>query len=451
MDRLPPELWDRVCSLSDIRSLKSIRLVNSTFTQIAARYLFEELCVILIPKYLDKVTEVAFHPSLRLYVRTLYFDYDILDEDSADYEEWKLQADKNDMFRYREGMRAEEQHQGQSQLASCSQADLKRHHTNFYQLLASQKACFDGRMDLAILSAALAMLPNLRAIKSMEEAFDYWATPITSELQSVTLVFAKPVPARSGLARPLASLLSALGLTRKQILSIEISEIPWSFWEDNPPSGFLPDVQQLVPTAFRHLESMVVTFCVDINDLDVRLQGLLPTSISIFIGAAPGLRSLDLSFLYYDGEDDESDWQDPHWLAKLCPRAGQLFAALTLPNLGIFCLASCRLPEKVLKDFITRHATTLKGIRIAAVALDNGSNESTSWEKTLRLVAPILFLDCVVLWSLYCDDILNVILAGDPDDVAHDHRHRAYCIALEGFLLERGRTACPRISDYAKD
>ena len=450
MDRLPPELWARVCSLSDIRSLKRIRLVNSTFTQIAARYLFEELCVILIPKYLDKVTEVAFHPSLRFYVRTLYFDYDILDEDSADYEEWKLKVDDNDIMFYCEEMRAEDQNQGQSQLAKCSQADLKRHHTNFYQLLASQKACFDGRMDLAILSAALAMLPNLRAIKSMVEAFDCRATSITSELQSVTLVSAEPALARSGLARPLASLISALGLTRKQILTIDISDIPWSFWEDNSPSGFLPDVQQFVPTAFRHLESMVVTLYVDINDLEARLQGLLPTSITTFIGAAQRLRSLDLSFFYYEGEDDGPDWPDTHELAKLFPHAGQLFAALTLPNLVEFRLASCRLPEKILEDFIARHASTLKNISMSAVALDNRSNESTSWEKTLKFIAPILFLDRVALWSLYCDDILNVILAGDPDDVAHDH-HQAYCKALEGFLLERGRTACPRTSDYAKD
>ena len=450
MDRLPPELWARVCSLSDIRSLKRIRIVNSTFTQIAARYLFEELCVILIPKYLDKVTEVAFHPSLRFYVRTLYFDYDILDEDSADYEEWKFQVGDNDRLFYCEEMRAEDQDQGQSQLARCSQADLKRHHTNFYQLLASQKACFDGRMDLAILSAALAMLPNLRAIKSMVEAFDCRATSITSELQSVTLVSAEPVLARSGLARPLASLISALGLTRKQILTIDISGIPWSFWEDNSPSGFLPDVQQFVPTAFRHLESMVVTFYVDINDLEARLQGLLPTSITTFIGAAQRLRSLDLCFSYYEEEDDGPDWQGMHELAKLCPHAGQLFAALTLPNLVELRLAFCRLPEKILEDFIARHASTLKNVSLSAVALDNRSNEYTSWEKTLKLVAPILFLDRVALWSLYCDDILNVILAGDPDDVAHDH-HRAYCKALEGFLLERGRTACPRISDYAKD
>ncbi len=93
MDRLPPELLAQVCSLSDIRSLKKIRLVNTICARIAAQYLFEGLCFSLIPRYLDKVTEVAFHPTLRFYVRTLYFDLDILDEKYADYKTWEAEID----------------------------------------------------------------------------------------------------------------------------------------------------------------------------------------------------------------------------------------------------------------------------------------------------------------------------------------------------------------------
>ena len=450
MDCLPPELWARVCSLSDIRSLKRIRLVSSGFTQIAARYLFEGLCVTLIPRYLDKVTEVAFHPSLRFYVRTLYFHYDILDEDSADYDAWKLRVDyRAERWLNWEEMRVEDQEQGQSQSARYSHADLKRHHMDFCQLLASQKACFDGRMDLAMLSAALAMLPNLREVKPLEQAFDYKATAFLSELQSDTLVFAEPVSTQSGLARPLASLISALGLTRKQILTIQLYEIRWSFWEDNQPSGVLPDVQQLVPAAFRHLESMIVSFFVDLSDLEVRLQGSWPTSITTFVAAAQRLRSLEIWFLPYHGEDDGSNLEFPGAPEESC-HAGQIFAALTLPNLVEFSLDYCRLPERVLEDFIARHASTLKTIGISLVALEKGSNESTSWEKTLRSVAPILSLESVALSWLYCDDIFNVILAGDSDEVARIGRHKAYCDALGDFLLQKGRTESPRIAEYAR-
>ena len=329
MDRLPPELWARVCSLSDIKSLKRIRLTNSGFTQIAARYLFEGLCVTLIPRYLDNVTEVAFHSSLRFYVRTLYFDYRILHKGSAEYDVWKAQVDNQHSF-YGEKTTAEDQVQGQPQVA-MSQADLKRHHANFNQLLASQNACFDGRMDLAMLSAALAMLPNLRAIESMDGAFDYRTTPILSVLQHSTSLRG------SGLARPLASLLCGLGLTRKQIVTLDIGLIPWSFWEDRGPSGFLHDVQQLIHSAFRSLEKMTVFFLIDVEDLQVRLQMLLPTSITTFIAAAQRLRSLDLSFECYRIENG-LDLEDTEWMERLC-HVGQLFAALTLPNLIEFRLA----------------------------------------------------------------------------------------------------------------
>lgn len=437
MDHLPPELWAQVCSLSDIKSLKRIRLANSGFTQIAARYLFEGLCVTLIPRYLDKLAEVAFHPSLRFYVRTLYFDYRILHKDSADYNVWEDEFDNTIFYRQETGAG------GQVQEVVMSQAELKRHHANFSQLLASQEACFDDRTDLTMLPAALTMLPNLRAIKSMDEAFDHCATTILSGLQSSTL------PRQSCIGRPLASLLYGLGLTRRQIVSMEMDPIPWRFWQDEGPSGFLYDVQQLIRLAFRSLESMIVCFFIDIDDLEVRLQSLLPTSIITFVAAAQRLRSLDISFYCYHEEHDGLDLQDTDWVEK-SPNMGQVFAALTLPNLVYFRLSYCTLSEKTLQDFITRHATTLKGLCMSIVVLDNGSDKSTSWEKTLRLVAPISCLDRVALSSLYCDDIINVILAEDPDVVTRNHRHSAYCNALAAFWLKRGRAKCPRIADYAK-
>ena len=39
-------------------------------------------------------------------------------------------------------------------------------------------------------------------------------------------------------------------------------------------------------------------------DLEVSLQGLMPPSANNFIGAAPGLRLLDLTFLCYEEVDD---------------------------------------------------------------------------------------------------------------------------------------------------
>lgn len=451
MHHLPPELWARVCSFSDIRSLKKIRLVNSTLTHIAARHLFDGLCVTLIPKYLDKVTEVAFHPTLRFHVRTLYFNYNILDEDYEDYESWKEEIEHQ--FDYYDGGPGAKDHFLNP--TRCSQSDLDRFHANFCSLRASQTACFDGRMDLAILSAAFALLPNLRTIKAMDTACPYDVPLSPSDLQRDTSLlepFVDPsmYSTQSGMSRPLASLISGLVLTRKRILTLEIKAIAWSFWEDNGPSGFLHDTERLIHAAFQHLQSMTVHFVIDLDDLRVRLQGMLPPSITRFIGSAPRLRQLELNFLPYDNGGEETEFDGTNWLPGLCPRAGQLFAALTLPNLAIFRLECCTLTENILKRFITKHSTTLKRVFMGAVVLDNGSEEPTSWEKTLKHIAPFLFLDSAALLSLSSDDIDSVVLAGDPDLVARLDRSFAYCQALTLFLLQRGRTECPRIRDFAR-
>lgn len=183
--------------------------------------MFEGLCLTLIPRYLEKVTEVAFHPTLRFHVSTLYFDYGILDGEFADYEVWKAETTRAEVY--------------------VPSQDLDHSHANFCRLLASQKTLFDGRMDLAILSAALAMLPNLRTIEPIENTYpdadgptpydsimgneNSWV-PVLSDLQRDTLLPNPFVDAlistQPGPARPLVSLLSGLGLTRKQILTMEI-------------------------------------------------------------------------------------------------------------------------------------------------------------------------------------------------------------------------------------
>ncbi len=333
---------------------------------------------------------------------------------------------------------------------------MDHHHTKFCHLLTSQKDCFNGRMDLAVLSTALAMLSNLRTIESMEKAFCHTVPPILSDLQRDTCLpepFINPFEStQPELARPLASLLSGLGLAPKQILTMDLDEIPWTFWEKNGPSGFPHDAQQLIYTAFRHLESMTVQFLLDYDDLMLLLPMVLPLSMTTFVGAAPRLRLLDLSFRFceqYDGS--RGFWfHSTYWLVRRLPHAGQLFTTLTLPNLTIFRLGSCKLTEQILLGFIKRHATTLKEIGIDTVVLDNRSDEPTSWEKLVKQVAPLLSLDWVVLWSLRSDDIENVVLAGDPDFEARVSRHRAYCEGLKVYLHQGGRTECPSVLDFER-
>lgn len=99
-----------------------------------------------------------------------------------------------------------------------------------------------------------------------------------------------------------------------------------------------------IHAAFRYLESLDVQFVVDVYDLEVSLQGLMPPSANNFIGAAPGLRLLDLTFLCYEEVDDGAGFGDANW--GMLPRTGQVFATVNLPNLAIFRLWSCILLRK---------------------------------------------------------------------------------------------------------
>lgn len=312
-----------------------------------------------IPRYFDKSTEVAFHPTLRFHVRTLYFDRDILDENFAEYETWEATIDTRELATTGD-TRAKNPEEARWQ---CSQADLDRSHTNFCRLLASQSALFDGRMDLIVLSAALPMLQNLRTIESIEKAFRNRAVatpydsiaghekdwvPILSDLQTETLL---PTPfidlsqsTQPETVRPLAPLISGLGLARRQLPTKELRRIPWSFWKQEGPSGFEHGVRSHIHAAFRYLESLDVQFVVDVYDLEVSLQGLMPPSANNFIGAAPGLRLLDLTFRSDEEDDDGAGFGDANW--GTLPRTGQVFATLNLPNLAIFRLWSCILPRK---------------------------------------------------------------------------------------------------------
>ena len=428
MERLPPELLASVCSFSDIRDLKELRLANKTFADIAAKFLFESLHVTLIPRYLHRVTEVAYHPTLRFHVHTLFFHEDILDQKYAEYEIWKAEVEK----------------------VQYPQADLERCRTYTCDLLAEQKAFFDDRMDLAVLSAALAMFSNLQRIGPNYKyccAHDpeNVRVPILSDVQRNTLLedpFICPLSSRQpGLARPLVSLLSGLGLTRRRILDMKMNAIPWSFWKEVVPSGAQNSTLQLMYAAFQHLESIDICIVFDCYDLEVSMQGIMPLSITNFLGAAHSLRRLQLEFQGRQ-DCDASAFGGIDWTARTTPRAGPLFATLTLPSLAMLTIVNCILTEESFIGFIQRYATTLKSLRLIGIVLDNQSAEPTSWERVWKQLAPILNLDVILQSNNVDDDNLQELAYGGNLDLG------PYDNALEFFISNRGQTKCPKWSEF---
>ena len=317
-------------------------------------------------------------------------------------------------------------------------------------LLAEQRAFFDDRMDLAMLSAALAMLPNLQNIESKYETCFVHGhknvpVPMLSDLQLNTLLknpFIGPTRSRQpGLARPLVSLLSGLGLTRRHILKIQMNDIPWSFWKEDLPSGVHNSALQLIHVAFRHVESMIACIVVDAYDLEVSMQGNMPRSITNFLGAAHSLRRLQLEFQCHE-DCDESAFEGTNWMARTTPRAGPLFATLTLPSLAMLTIANCKLTEESFIGFIKRHATTLKSLGLTMIVLDNQSAEPTSWERAWKQLAPLLNLDVIDLSSSVDDDYFQ------EDAWDGDLDLNPYYNALEMFIYYRGQTKYPKWSEF---
>ena len=428
MECLPPELLATVCTFSDITSLKKLRLVNKTFADFAAKFLFEALHVTLIPRYLHKVTEVAHHPTLRFHVHTLFFHDYILDQKFAEYEIWKAEVDT----------------------VQYPQADLERCHTYTCELLAEQKAFFDDRMDLPMLSAALAMLPNLQTIGPNYGCLfvydlEVLRVPILLDVQRNTLLKNPSISGwrsrQPGLARPLVSLLSGLGLSRRRILNMATNAIPWSFWKEDGPSGVHNSALQLIHVAFRHLESMTACILVDAYDLEVSMQGIMPLSIANFLGAGHNLRRLELEFQCRK-DCDRSTFEGINWMAREAPRAGPLFATLTLPSLAILSFTNCILTEESFIGFIGRHATTLKSLGLTMIVLDNQSAEPTSWERVWKQLAPLLNLTVIDLSSIVDDDNFQEVACDGYLDL------NPYYYALEMFIYSRGQTKCPKWSEF---
>lgn len=190
-------------------------------------------------------------------------------------------------------------------------------------------------------------------------------------------------------------------------------------------------MQQLIHTAFRHLERISVCFLVDPYDVEVRLQGMLPLSTTTFIGAASRPRLLDVDSHSYERDEDGADIDYKNGLARTFPRAGQLFTTLRLHTDG--------------GNPYLFHQTALQHVKkfsICDVDLDNKSSVPTSWEKTLKQIALVLFLGWTKLSWLRSDDIENVV-PENPLSEAYNSRHAAYCEGLTLFLDKRGQTVIP--------
>lgn len=88
MDRLPIEISTHVSNFYDIKALKALCLVNSTLAAAGARFLFESLCLRLLPRCSNNFTQVALHTALRSHIKKTYFDSRLITLNGTGFEDW---------------------------------------------------------------------------------------------------------------------------------------------------------------------------------------------------------------------------------------------------------------------------------------------------------------------------------------------------------------------------
>lgn len=88
MERLPNEIWQNICYYSNIKTLKTLRLVHPIFTDLAARVLFHTVYVAVFFHSLQKLFQIASHPVLCLYVHKIMFQRQVLDSQYCNYQIW---------------------------------------------------------------------------------------------------------------------------------------------------------------------------------------------------------------------------------------------------------------------------------------------------------------------------------------------------------------------------
>lgn len=120
------------------------------------------------------------------------------------------------------------------------------------------------------------LLPNLEKIAPVEDLFDeshssvYDAVkgnrhkwnPALSFIQKHTL-FQNPYSdpgssTSSDAARPIASMLIALGTARSRLKSSTYCPVPWVFWQSLGPLSFHPAVSSYMDLAFHNLQNLAL-------------------------------------------------------------------------------------------------------------------------------------------------------------------------------------------------
>lgn len=97
--RLPPEILANICNLSQFQDLRNLRLADRTFADLAAKHLFEEVYLILLPESIKKIQNIARTPALNKHVKSMFYFGDRFDVDMEHFQRWRRHTSNGEPYK----------------------------------------------------------------------------------------------------------------------------------------------------------------------------------------------------------------------------------------------------------------------------------------------------------------------------------------------------------------
>ena len=505
MDRLPYEVWQQICYLSDTETLKILRLVHPILSDLAARVLFQTVYVAVFKHSLQNLSRIANHPNLRFYVHKIMFLDQVLNDSCRDYGAWLRYVDlralsdssvkMDDSIRkwlrnnYRSSPKGPFEVDigasvdlGSGQAIMVSEEILVNSYVKYVHLCLEQTHLFPEdepdlkeadrnaergaipksrhRCAVDYISHAVQNLANLRAVETFEEVRHmertYWTTWDSED---------EPHRFLSRLQRET--------LLKNPFENVDMLHYISEALVSSQPTMVL--LKALCPLLRRPSSSLAVSkFDLVISALpwSFWFSGLWARDSATVLIVLSRLRSLEIHFCiaeidgprpltpqmteFMKGLKDvkrltmtfnfsvmlENRFlRFSNWASLPFLDISDIFQQLTFERLSYLKIGSCSFNEEVLVAFMQRHSRQLKRLEVQEVKLIGGS---CSWRSTIQRIAPIMSLEVADLQYLLDHEILTIKHVANFEAIVDQYSKKASL-----YLKLNGSCEYPSLIDLA--
>lgn len=397
-------VFDQLTRRWQQRDIARLRLVCKRFADIGNYYLLSEAHLFFKSSQFQQLRQISEHPTINKKIDTIFYEADTL-EDYGSMQNWKdsicvpgwirdlppegLQpppptASEREQRAYRRDLN-KTMH---GPKFTHSDTLLRRAYETYTEYLADQKSMREQDYNVEILKDAMTKLPNLKTVEMSTECCLNNGRSRRME-QSFKEGLSSPYGDRQteegcGVGQ-LRSLLLAADAAGLKLEMLSAGYVDWRFFMETSAQNI--DVMRKMQRALRSLRTLKLYISTSSEyDDDAYFEDLshvmIPecasylgetTHLKDFITATPDLERLDFNF----------DCDDPYPPASLCDSVG----TFTWHSLRVAAFAYISANEDCMVHFFTRHARTLRKLRLETILLTTGSWPSLLQRarKTLKL------------------------------------------------------------------